>query len=242
MSFVNPYIKPKPTESPDKKYIDAAIDASKDHKEDINIAALGVQRVKEFLQDIATQIEASGELDGPRGPDGIILPNNPVVAVHANLTTTSQDPLVPLTLDYTLSAGELDETKSIILISCYQYGLSDIYVWIDGGFPGAPIKVFQFGLSPLFPWGPLLTNDGHVDIWLSPLIGWFDVVIGGGYPRVTANAMGVASNASNTFVVNHWMSMGGVTIRVGLWSKNTLPKWGGDVTIFKVTSPTFVLE
>lgn len=199
------------------------------HIEDVDTTAPGIQRVKEYLNKTRDEIEASGEVDGAHGPDGPALPNNPIVVAHADLTTTSQDIAAPIDLDYNVSAGELDETKSIVLISCYQYGLSDIEVWVYG--VGAPVRIFTFG--------GLLVNDGHVDIWISPLIGWFDV---GTYIRAVTNAMGVASMASTTSVASHWMSSA-ITIQVRLYSANPpLAKWGGNVTIFKVTSPTFVSE
>ncbi len=225
LRIVSPHIsQPQPTEAQSKKYADAANDqAELTHAENIDLDALGEQRIKEAIQTIAE--ESTGD-QGPVGPAAVPF-DNAIVMVSSGKRFVENDAAFTVA-SHTFGAGELNGRGDLILVSCYQINLSSVIVrWTPPG--AAAFTIYSNVSSP---------PSGKLDIWIAqahnPIEITFDF-------SVVSNSSGVDSLSYTAgSLPQDWFDDGGVL------DVNFDPivggKSGGQASIYKFNFPRVTQE
>jgi len=226
LRIVSPHLSQPPTEAPSKKYVDAAnVQADLTHAENIDLDALGEQRIKEAIQQLAE--ETTGDR-GPRGPSAVPLENAIVMVASGKRFVDNNAAFTVVSHEF--AAGELRGESDLILVSCYQINLDDISInWTSPG--GSPIQICTFAAAP---------NDGRIDIWVSQATSVFDVVLD---YSVVAGSTGVADNvySGTASVTGDWFDAGGV-MDVNFVPDPGTGKSGGQASIYKFNFPRVTQE
>lgn len=219
--FTSPYLdQPKPIDI-SKKYSEAVKEDEVNHKEDIDLDALGVQRVKEYLSDLAAITPGS---QGPRGDPGIPTANTLTWLTSDSLTFTG--PAAHYLTPYNFAPGVLDGTKDLIKITLSFYNVSAIKVeWTPTA--GPPSKNLFASGSPM--------GDGYVDIWAAEVS---DQIAP---QRCHSTSVGTIIYTSSYVVANGWMAAGG-DMAIGVIAVDTLKPCGFVATIYKLAFPQVTVE
>ena len=235
--FVSDNTEVPPTDVAAEEAIGEAKVLAETHEEDIDLDALGVQQVKQMLEELAP------ETPGPQGSDGpaaIATPNGLTWLAH-NKQIYPGGPVTPATADivtYQFGAGEMNGTGDLLVVECYQVNLSNILLYWEapGGAPS--YRIFTFADDPTN-----LPTDGYITIYVSqartPLsLGDFESS-GIAYGK-TVHSRGEVGLAQD------WMDLG-YKLRVNFVAEtdgvgDPVTNWGGQATIYKFNFPSVVIE
>lgn len=211
-----------PTDAAAQAAADEAKELAETYEEDIDLDALGVQRIKEFLAAFALTIPGS---TGSIGPSGA--PSSDAIQMVASTKRLYTGAVDKEILRYTFPARELHGNKDLIKVSCYMHNLTDVKVeWIAAA------------TKTLFTYAPTNPSNGQMDLWIAEATNPFDA----GSLRSFSRAIGVTAGVyENTNIEANWMYVGG-TLTVTLSPDDATLPWGGIVSISKLIFPKVTVE
>ena len=212
-----------PTDAPIKTAEEEAIANAAFYEEDIDTTALGVERVKKML------IQLAGETPGTTGQTGDPAPNLAnLLTLAASAKRTYTVAATETILTYNIAPNELDGTKDIFNITAFTNNVEDILV--------------KIGTHTLFTYNPSAgfnPGDGHNVIWIAQARNSGDT----GEIRSIGRSVGRNSGVSyqNTSVRTNWMSAGG-TVRVQVSPLNSALPFSAYVAMYELVFPRLISE
>lgn len=205
-----------PTDDAAKNASDEVKSLAETHEEDIDLDAIGVQRIRDMLENLAA------ETIGDQGPPAIPI-DNAIVMVGSNRQFATDGAAFNI-VSHAFEPNELRSTSDLILVSCYQIGLDDIEVYWTP-ISHAEAKIFEYHDPAVMP------DNGKVDIWIAnaraPLTVNFDL-------DVASLAVGITmEDYSNAGVstTGAWMDVGG-TLRVS-FVPTGVNMAGGQASVYR---------
>ena len=149
------------TDAAAKEAAEEAKALAETHEEDIDFDALGVQQVKQMLEELALVTP------GPQGSRGSVATatTNGLTWLAHNKQIYPGGPVTPAAADvvtYQFGAGEMNGTGDLLVVECYQVNLSNILLYWEapGGAPS--YRIFTFADDPTN-----LPTDGYITIYVS---------------------------------------------------------------------------
>jgi hypothetical protein len=208
-----------PTDDAAKNASAEAKSLAETHEENIDLDAIGVQRVRDMLENLAT--ETIGD-QGATGPGGIPI-GNAIVMVGSNRQFATDGAAFNI-VSHVFEPNELRSASDLILVSCYQIGLDNIEVfWTPVGEVEATIFEYHDVAVP--------PDNGKIDIWIAGARSPLSV---GADSDVESLAVGVTKEdyaANGISVAADWMDGGG-TIRVSFVPTGT-DMAGGQASVYR---------
>lgn len=216
VSFTSPYLnQPKPVNI-SEKYSEAVKEDEANHEENIDTDALGVQRAKEYLRDLASITPGSTGLVGP--------PGTPTTASSLILLESRKQSLSGAgpsnIITHVFAPNDLNGTKDLIKVGLFSYNIG--------------VKVTWNGTN-LFSALAANLGNGYVDIWIA------QTTYNGTSNRVISRSVGVSTYNYSTAVGVDWMSSGG-TLIIQMSPTNILLPWGASATLYKLKFPKVTVE
>jgi len=213
-----------PTDEAAKKAADEAKAAAAHYEEDIDLEALGIQRVKEYLTILASETPGSA---GPNGHSGTPAADAITMVSSTKQIFSGAGPAE--VLRYTFEPGELNGAKDLIKIQCCFHNLSEADVtWVTG----VTKTIFSYVGGFVDP------DDGMSEIWIAEASNPFDL----GSLRSLGRSFGrVAHQYENVNVGSNWM-IGGGDLVVTLTPNDPLTPWGAIIGLYKFVFPQVIIE